>query len=108
MSVGSGFATRPAALRVSIREVESRIHRRRSDISSAFGSLANNIGERTISPGAIIAAGLFGVAIQRDSRLQGLIMLAILPLANAGLRLLLTVTAADGKSSAPRNHPGHG
>jgi hypothetical protein len=83
-------------LKANIRETESRIRRRRGDIGFALGNVAQNVRKRMISPGAIIAAGLFGVAIQRDHRLHGLRMLAILQTANAGLRLLLTVTSRTG------------
>ena len=96
MRIHSRPATRPAALKAGIREIESRIRRRRGDIGLALGSVAQNVRMRMISPGAIIAAGLFGAAIQRDHRLHGLRMLAILQTANAGLRLLLTVTSRTG------------
>jgi len=92
MSIHASSPTRPAALRASIQDVESRILRRRGDIGTAMGNAARSAGERMTSPGAILAAGLFGAAMQRDHRLHGLRMLAILQTANAALRLLLTAT----------------
>jgi hypothetical protein len=101
MRVHGGFSPRPATLRASIRDVESRIRRRQGDIGIALGNVAHNIGERMLSPAMIIAAGLFGAAIQRDQRLRGLRILSILHTANAGLRLLLTVTS--GTRAPPRD-----
>jgi len=62
-----------------------------------MGSAAHTVGERMTSPGAILAAGLFGAAMQRDHRLHGLRVLAILQTANAGLRLLLTATSGSNE-----------
>jgi hypothetical protein len=101
MTSHSSSATGPAALRASIRDVESSIRRHRSNIGIALGSVAHNVGERMISPGAILAAGLFGAAIQRDHRLRGMRMLAILQTANAGIRLLLTSTSRTSAASHP-------
>lgn len=81
-----------AALKASIRDVESRIYRRRDDIGITFGVIVHNVRERIISPATIIAAGLLGAAIQRDHRLHGLRMLTILQSAYAGLRHLLFAT----------------
>jgi len=94
MSILGGAPTRPAALRTRIRDVESRIRRRRGDVGTALGSAAHRAGEHMTSPGALLAAGLFGAAMQRDHRLHGLRMLAILQTANAGLRLLITATSS--------------
>ncbi len=111
MSISSPSATSPAALRVTIRDVESRIRHRRSDINLAVGSIANQVGsvahkveDRIVSPAAIIAAGLFGAAIQRNHRMRGIGILAILPMASAGLRFLLKATSADERLSQPEKH----
>jgi hypothetical protein len=58
-----------------------------------LAGVADNVGQRMVSPGAILTAGLFGAALQRDHRLHGLRVLAILQMANASLRLLLTATS---------------
>jgi hypothetical protein len=97
MSILGGSSTRPAALRTSIRDVESRIRRRRGDIGAALGSAAHRAGEHMTSTGALLAAGMFGAAMQRDHRLHGLRMLAILQTANAGLRLLITATSRNNE-----------
>lgn len=90
--MSSNKATGPAALRASIKGVEGRIDRRHGDLGTAIGNVAHGAGQRMTSPGAILTAGLFGAAMQRDHRLHGLRMLAILQTANAGLQLLLTAT----------------
>jgi hypothetical protein len=93
MSIQCSSATSPAALRASIRDVEIRILRRHDDIAIALGNVADDVGQRMVSPGTILAAGLFGAALQRDHRLRGLRVLAILQMANASLKLLLTATS---------------
>jgi len=80
----------PAALKASLRDVESSIRCHRGNVGIALRGLAQDVGERMISPGAILTAGLFGAAIQRDHRLRGMRTLAILKTADAGIRLLLT------------------
>jgi hypothetical protein len=97
MSTQGRSPARPAALRASIRDVESRIRRRRANIGTAVGNAAQNAGEQMTSPGALLAAGLFGAAMQRDHRLHGLRVLAILQTANAGLRLLITATSSTNE-----------
>jgi len=108
MNAHSRSDTRPVALRAGIRDVESRIHRRRNDLSIAAGSIANMAGslahkveEQIVSPGAIIAAGLFGAMLQRDQGKRGFGVLAILPLLSAGLRFLFKATVNDAQLSAP-------
>ena len=80
-------------MRASIRELESRIRRRRAKLGTAMGDAAHHAGAQMTSPGALLAAGLFGAAMQRDHRLHGLRVLAILQTANAGLQLLITATS---------------
>jgi hypothetical protein len=84
-------------LRAGIRDVERRIGHRQDEIGVALDSTLNGVTRhlktRLVSPGALLAAGLLGAAIQRDHRLRGLRILAILRTADAGLRLLLTATS---------------
>jgi hypothetical protein len=95
--------SRPGALRASIRGVESRIRRRQGALGIALGHAAHDIGERILSPAAILAAGLLGAAIQRDHRLHIASILSILQTANTSLRLLLTLTS----ETAPPKHDQH-
>ncbi|MCC5867761.1 MAG: hypothetical protein JJU27_04540 [Gammaproteobacteria bacterium] len=55
--------------------------------------MAHNVRDRLVSPGTLIAAGLFGAAIHQSHRLQGMRLLAIPQAAIAGLRLLLTASS---------------
>jgi hypothetical protein len=80
------------SLKSSIRQAEHSIAQRRDRLSGALDDVTNSVGRRMVSPGALVAAGLFGAALQRDTRLHGLRMLALLETANAGLRLLITLT----------------
>lgn len=89
MSVRSSSAPRPAALQANILAVERRIRRRRASISSAVAGISDNVRDRMISPGTLIAAGLFGAAIHHSHRLHGLRLLAIPQAVNTGWRLLL-------------------
>jgi len=97
MRAHGNSASRPAALRAGIREVERRIEHRKGEIGIAWDStldrVTGQLSAQLISPGAILAAGLLGAAMQRDHRLRGLRILAILQTANALLRLLLTATS---------------
>jgi hypothetical protein len=90
------------SLRASIRQVERRIDRRRGRLGAALNEARRSVGEQMVSPGALVAAGLFGAALQRDHRLHGLRMLAMLETANAGLRLLLTLTSRTRSAEANR------
>lgn len=97
MRAHGSSATRPVELRVRIREIEGRIGHRQGEIGMAWdstlGRVTDHLRARVVSPGAILAAGLLGAALQRDHRLRGLRILAILQTADAGLRLLLTATS---------------
>lgn len=97
MKAHDSSATRAAALRSEIREVEHRIGQRQGEIGTAFNRTLDGVTGQfragLVSPGAILAAALLGAAMQRDHRLRGLRMLAMLQTADAGLRLLLTATA---------------
>lgn len=81
------------SLRASIRQVEQSIARRRGRLSVAFDGVKDAIGERMVSPGVLVTAGLLGAALQRAQRLNGLRMLALLKTANSSLRLLLTLSS---------------
>jgi hypothetical protein len=90
------------SLESDIRQVEDRMTARRGRFGVALGGVTDSVGKRMVSPGALLAAGLFGAALQRDHRLHGLRMLAMLEAANAGMRLLLTLSS---RSSRPSRHP---
>ncbi len=90
------------SLRSSIRETEHRIALRHARIGVAVGGVTNSAGRRMISPGALVAAALFGVALHRSERLHGLRILALIQAANAGLRLLLNLFLRSRAVSAGR------
>ncbi|NHA14643.1 hypothetical protein [Thioalkalivibrio sp. XN279] len=77
------------SMKSRIRQAERSIHLRRARFRFALGGVRHSVGKRMVSPGALIAAGLFGAALHQDRRLQGLRLLALLEEVNAGLRLLL-------------------
>jgi hypothetical protein len=81
------------SLKSSIRQAEGSIAQRRSRLSVARDGVRHSVGKRMVSPGVLVTAGLLGAALQRDHRLHGLRMLALLEAANAGLRLLLTLSS---------------
>jgi hypothetical protein len=86
------------SLKPSIRQVEDRIATRRARFGVALDGVTDSVGKRMVSPGTLLAAALFGAALQRDHRLHGLRMLAMLEMANAGLRLLLTLSSRASRS----------
>jgi len=86
-------ATRPAALKTSIRNVERRIQSRHENIGVAVDSIAHKARASMTSPATLVCAALFGIVIHRTQRLNDLQLLTILKTANTGLRLLLTVTS---------------
>lgn len=85
--------TRPASLKAQIDCVEQRLIGRHGRIGAAFGAVAHSVGDRMVSPGTLLAAGLFGAMLHRDSGLRSLRLLTILQIANASARLLLTMTS---------------
>ena len=80
------------SLKSGIRQAEHSIAQRRDHLSVALDGVTHSVAKRMVSPGALVAAGLLGAALQRDVRLKGLRMLALLETANAGLRLLITLS----------------
>jgi len=109
MRFRSRSATRSAALTASIRDTENRLRRHQNDIGLALGNVAHIVRKRMTSPGAIIAAGLFGAALHREHRLHGLRALATLQAVNTGLRILFAVTSGrrtspDQPGSSPATH----
>jgi hypothetical protein len=82
------------SLKSRIRQVEYRITERRGRVRIAFDDVTQSAGKRMVSPGTLLAAALFGAALQRDHRLHGLRILAMLEAANAGMRLLLIAVGA--------------
>jgi hypothetical protein len=81
------------SLNSRIRLTEQRIAQRRARIGAARDGVTHSVGKHLMSPGTLLAAGVFGAALQRDHRLHGLRILATLEAANAGLRLLLTLSS---------------
>lgn len=80
------------SLKSSIRQTERSIAQRRSRLGVAVAGVKHAVRRRMVSPGALITAGLLGAALQRDHRLNGFRILALLNAANSGLRLLYTPT----------------
>jgi hypothetical protein len=85
-----------------IRQAEHSITARRGRLGVALDGVTHSVGKRMVSPGTLLAAGLFGAALQRDHRLHGLRILAMLEAANAAMRLLLTLSSRPRAGDAPR------
>lgn len=81
------------SLKSSIRDAEHSIVQRRDRLGVALDGVTHSVGKRMVSPGALVAAGLFGAALHRHQQLHGLRMLALLDAANTSLRLLLTLSS---------------
>lgn len=80
-------------LRSDIRQAEQSIALRRGNLHVAIDGVTHSISTRIVSPPVLITAGLFGAALNRDVRLHGVRMLALLETANAGVRLLRTISS---------------
>lgn len=85
-----------------IRQAEQSIARRRDNLRVAIDGVTHSVSKRLVSPGTLVTAGLVGAALQRDSRLHGLRMLALLETANAGMRLLLSLSSQTRGASTSR------
>lgn len=72
-------------LKSSIRQAEHSIAERRSRLGHAVEGVKHDVGERMVSPGGLVAAGLLGAALQRDNAVR---MAALLQAVNTGLRHL--------------------
>ena len=79
-------------LKSNIRQAEESIALRRRNLRAAVDGVTHSVGKRIVSPPVLVTAGLLGAALHRDTRLNGLRMLALLETANAGMRLLITLT----------------
>ena len=88
-------------LKSNIRQAEQRIAARRGRLGSAVNGITDAISKRMVSPGVLVTAGLFGAALHRDHRKQGLGMLALLKAANTGQGLVRTLAARKNNSAAP-------
>lgn len=75
-------------LKASIHQTERSIAQRRVRLGVAIDGVRHAVRRRMVSPGALVTAGLLGAAMQRDHRLNGLRLLAVLEAANSGLRRL--------------------
>lgn len=85
------------SLKGNILRVENRLYERRHHISSALGEVAQSVSNKMVSPGAIVAAGLFGAMLDGQNKWRGLRLLTILQTANASIRMLLTMSSrAEG------------
>lgn len=85
-----------------IRHAEQSIARRRGNLRAALDGVTHGVGERMVSPPVLVTAGLVGAALHRDVRLHGLRMLALLETANAGLRLLRTLSSRTRAAATTR------
>jgi hypothetical protein len=75
-----------------IRQAEQSIAMRRGNLRVALDGVTHGVSKRMVSPPVLVTAGLLGAALHRDVRMHGLRMLALLETANAGLRLLRTLS----------------
>ena len=89
-------------LKSSIRQTERSIAQRRIRLGVAIDGVKHAVRRRMVSPGALVTAGLLGAAMQRDHRLSGLRLLALLEAANAGLRRLATLFPPTGTTANKR------
>ncbi|HUG98152.1 MAG TPA: hypothetical protein VMQ83_03155 [Gammaproteobacteria bacterium] len=89
-------------LKSSIRETEHSIAQRRSRLGVAVDGVKHAVRRRMVSPGALVTAGLLGAALQRDHRLNGLRILALLEAANSSLRRLSTLFPPTGAAADKR------
>lgn len=80
-------------LKSDIREAEESIALRRGNLRVALDGVTHSVSSRMVSPPVLVTAGLLGAALHRDTRLNGLRMLALLETANAGMRLLLSLSS---------------
>jgi hypothetical protein len=90
------------SLRSDIRQAEQSIVLRRGNLRVALDGVTHSVSKRMVSPPVLVTAGLLGAALQRDNRLRGLRMLALLETANAGMRLLLTLSSRTRADAATR------
>ncbi len=84
------------SLKSGIRQAEKRIVERRSRLSCAVDGITDSISKRMVSPGVLLSAGLFGAALDRDHRVHGLRLLALLKAANTGQGLVRRLAAGTG------------
>lgn len=87
-------------LKSNIRQAERNIAQRRDRISTALDGVIHSVRKRMVSPGALVAAGLVGAALERHHRLHGLRVQGLLETANAGLQFLLTLSSRAGTPTA--------
>ena len=80
-------------LKSDIRQTEQSIAQRRGNLRVAIDGVTHSVSTRMVSPPVLITAGLFGAALNRDVRLHGVRMLALLETANAGVRFLRTLSS---------------
>lgn len=85
--------------RQDIRDLEHRIRQRRERVVAALSTMAGGVRHRLMSPATLVAGVLLGAALHRSQQLRAFRLLALLQTANAGLRLLMSMT--PGTSSAP-------
>jgi hypothetical protein len=90
------------SLKSDIRQTERRIALRRGRLKIALDGVTDSIAKRMVSPGALVAAGLFGAALYQSHRLHGLRLLALLKATNTGLRLLRTPPSRTRPTTATR------
>ena len=81
------------SLKSSIKETERSIALRRGRLGIAFNGVKQSVRDRMVSPGALVTAGLFGAALQRNVRMDGVRLLTLLNAANVGLSRLLTLSS---------------
>lgn len=67
---------------------------------AALGGATHSVGQQMVSPGVLVAAGLFGAALHRGDRLHGLRLQSLLETANTSLELLLTLSSRARSAAA--------
>ena len=90
------------SLRSGIRETEQRIALRHARIGVALGGVMHSAGKHLVSPGALLAAALFGAALHRSRGLHATRMPALIEAANVGPRLLLNLLLRSRAVTAGR------
>lgn len=85
----------PQSLSHQITDLERQSTQRRRSIRTLVTGIRRKVTARMITPGALVVAAGFGVALEQTSRHEGWSLATVLDAANAGLRLLLWVKPSD-------------
>lgn len=83
----------PRSLRQQVAGLEREVILRRQRLRNISAGIRQKTVSRMVSPGALLAAAAFGVALEQSGHRRGWSLPNALDATNAGLRLLLTLSA---------------